>query len=138
MKKIPIPKWMIKRLHVLYAQYRLDEDTRRNLIYELTDGRTSSTAGLTYAEAQYLAGYITGAAGATLEERMLKKRRSDVLKLIQRIGIDTTNWDCVNNFLNDNRIKAGKPFYKLTYEELSDLIPQLNTILDKHIKKQTV
>ena len=33
MKKIPIPKWMIKRLHVLYAQYHLDEDTRRNLIY---------------------------------------------------------------------------------------------------------
>lgn len=137
MKKIPIPKWMIKRLHVLYAQYHLDEDTRRNLIYELTDGRTSSTAGLTYAEAQYLAGYITGAAGATLDDKVLKKQRSAVLLRLQKIGIDTTDWNRVNAFLEDIRI-AGKPFYKLDYEELTGLIPKLEAILKKQTEKQTV
>lgn len=137
MKKIPIPKWMIKRLHVLYAQYRLDEDTRRNLIYELTDGRTSSTAGLTYAEAQYLAGYITGAAGTTLDDKALKRQRSAVLLRLQKIGIDTTDWNRVNAFLEDIRI-AGKPFYKLDYEELTGLIPKLEAILKKQTEKQTV
>lgn len=137
MKKIPIPKWMIKRLHILYAQYHLDEDTRRNLIYELTDGRTSSTAGLTYAEAQYLAGYITGAAGATLDDKVLKKQRSAVLLRLQKIGIDTTDWNRVNAFLEDIRI-AGKPFYKLDYEELTGLIPKLEAILKKQTEKQTV
>lgn len=137
MKKIPIPKWMIKRLHVLYAQYHLDEDTRRNLIYELTDGRTSSTAGLTYAEAQYLAGYITGAAGATLDDKALKRQRSAVLLRLQKIGIDTTDWNRVNAFLEDIRI-AGKPFYKLDYEELTGLIPKLEAILKKQTEKQTV
>lgn len=135
MKKIPIPKWMIKRLHVLYAQYHLDEDTRRNLIYELTDGRTSSTAGLTYAEAQYLAGYITGAAGATLDDKALKRQRSAVLLRLQKIGIDTTDWNRVNAFLEDIRI-AGKPFYKLDYEELTGLIPKLEAILKKQTEKQ--
>lgn len=135
MKKIPIPKWMIKRLHVLYAQYRLDEDTRRNLIYELTDGRTISTAGLTYAEAQYLAGYITGAAGATLDDKALKRQRSAVLLRLQKIGIDTTDWNRVNAFLEDNRI-AGKPFYKLDYDELTGLIPKLEAILKKQTEKQ--
>lgn len=137
MKKIPIPKWMIKRLHVLYAQYHLDEDTRRNLIYELTDGRTSSTAGLTYAEAQYLAGYITGAAGTTLDDKVLKRQRSAVLLRLQKIGIDTTDWNRVNAFLEDIRI-AGKPFYKLDYEELTGLIPKLEAILKKQTEKQTV
>lgn len=137
MKKIPIPKWMIKRLHVLYAQYHLDEDTRRNLIYELTDGRTSSTAGLTYAEAQYLAGYITGAAGTTLDDKALKRQRSAVLLRLQKIGIDTTDWNKVNAFLEDIRI-AGKPFYKLGYEELTGLIPKLEAILKKQTEKQTV
>ena len=137
MKKIPIPKWMIKRLHVLYAQYRLDEDTRRNLIYELTDGRTSSTAGLTYAEAQYLAGYITGAAGTTLDDKALKRQRSAVLLRLQKIGIDTTDWIKVNAFLEDIRI-AGKPFYKLDYEELTGLIPKLEAILKKQTEKQMV
>ena len=137
MKKIPIPKWMIKRLHVLYAQYRLDEDTRRILIYELTDGRTSSTAGLTYAEAQYLAGYITGAAGTTLDDKALKRQRSAVLLRLQKIGIDTTDWNRVNAFLEDIRI-AGKPFYKLDYEELTGLIPKLEAILKKQTEKQTV
>lgn len=137
MTKIPIPKWMIKRLHVLYAQYRLDEDTRRNLIYELTDGRTSSTAGLTYAEAQYLAGYITGAAGTTLDDKALKRQRSAVLLRLQKIGIDTTDWNRVNAFLEDIRI-AGKPFYKLDYEELTGLIPKLEAILKKQTEKQTV
>ena len=137
MKKIPIPKWMIKRLHVLYAQYHLDEDTRRNLIYELTDGRTSSTAGLTYAEAQYLAGYITGAAGTTLDDKALKRQRSAVLLRLQKIGIDTTDWGRVNAFLEDIRI-AGKPFYKLDYEELTGLIPKLEAILKKQTEKQTV
>ena len=137
MKKIPIPKWMIKRLHVLYAQYHLDEDTRRNLIYELTDGRTCSTAGLTYAEAQYLAGYITGAAGATLDDKALKRQRSAVLLRLQKIGIDTTDWNRVNAFLEDIRI-AGKPFYKLDYEELTGLIPKLEAILKKQTEKQMV
>ena len=137
MKKIPIPKWMIKRLHVLYAQYHLDEDTRRNLIYELTDGRTSSTAGLTYAEAQYLAGYITGAAGTTLDDKALKRQRSAVLLRLQKIGIDTTDWNKVNAFLEDIRI-AGKPFYKLDYGDRRGLIPKLEAILKKQTEKQTV
>lgn len=71
-------------------------------------------------------------------ERLLKDKRSAVLRRMQKIGIDTTDWDCVNRFLADNRIKAGKPFYKLTYDELSDLIPQLEAILKKQTEKQTV
>lgn len=70
-----IPKWMIKKLHVLYARYGLSEEQYRALILELTDGRTDTTKELTYAESQYLAGYITG-ANTTIKpvaERLIEK-----------------------------------------------------------------
>ena len=57
----PITPYMIRRLHVLYAKHGLGEEQYRALIGELTDGRTVSTKGLTYAEAQYLATPPTGA-----------------------------------------------------------------------------
>ena len=131
-----IPKWMIKRLHVIYARYGLSEEQYRALILELTDARTDTTKELTYAESQYLAGYITG-ANATIRplaermvEKSLKSQRSAVLKRLQRIGVDTTNWDNVNAFLKSPRI-AGKPLYELDSDELSALIPKLESILKK-------
>lgn len=134
-KKMITP-WMIRRLHVLYAKHGLAETHYRGLISELTDGRTVSTKELTYAEAQYLAGYITGADAKlhTAAEGMalasLKRQRSPVLKRMQQIGIDTTDWSKVNAFLRHPRI-AGKPLYELDGQELDELIPKLESIKKK-------
>lgn len=126
-KKMITP-WMIRRLHMLYAKHGLGEEQYRTLIGELTDGRTTSTKGLTYAEAQYLAGYITGAnekLHAAAEEMALAS-----LKRMQQIGVDTTDWSLVNAFLRHPRI-AGKPLYELDGDELEALIPKLESIKKK-------
>ena len=59
-----------------------------------------------------------------------KKMRSAVLKRIQQLGVDTTDFDKVNAFCQNSRI-AGKPFGMLTIEELESLIPKLEAILRK-------
>lgn len=134
-KKMITP-WMIRRLHMLYAKHGLGEERYRTLIGELTDGRTTSTKGLTYAEAQYLAGYITGAnvklrtSAEEMAIRSLKRQRSAVLKRMQQIGVDTTDWNRVNAFLRQPRI-AGKPLYELDGGELDALIPKLESIKKK-------
>lgn len=134
--KRPITPWMIRRLHVLYAKHGLREDQYRSLISELTDGRTDTTKELTYSEAQYLAGYITGAnvrlhtTADDMAERSLRFQRSAVLKRLQKIGIDTTDWRTVNQYLCSPRI-AGKPLYQLDSDQLSALIPKLESILKK-------
>ena len=139
----PITPYMIRRLHVLYAKHGLGEEQYRALIGELTDGRTVSTNGLTYAEAQYLAGYITGANAklrTSVEEmalRSLKWQRSAVLKRLQQIGVDTTDWSRVNGFLQQPRI-AGKPLYKLDSDELAALIPKLEAIKKKRKEDERV
>ncbi len=131
-----ITPWMIRRLHMLYAKHGLGEERYRTLIGELTDGRTTSTKGLTYAEAQYLAGYITGAnvklrtSAEEMAIRSLKRQRSAVLKRMQQIGVDTTDWNRVNAFLRQPRI-AGKPLYELDGQELDELIPKLESIKKK-------
>lgn len=134
--KRPITPWMIKRLHILYAKHKLNQEEYRGMIVELTDGRTDTTKELTYAEAQYLAGYITGANTKlqTTAEQMavqaIKKQRSAVLKRLQQIGINTASWDAVNSYLKSPRI-AGKPLYELDSDELAALIPKLESIKRK-------
>lgn len=131
-----IPSWLIKKLHVQYRNNGMTEDQRRAMLYELTDGRTNSTKDLTYAEAQYLSGFLNGAAqmaeciGQQTYTKAMKRMRSAVLKRLQQIGIDTTDWDNVNAYLGSSRI-AGKALYELTYEELQALIPKLESIKRK-------
>ena len=58
------------------------------------------------------------------------EQKRAILKRVQRIGIDTTDWGAVNAFCLDVRI-AGKKFRELDGEELLLLIPKLESILKK-------
>ena len=49
------------------------------------------------------------------------------LKLMQKLGIDTTDWNRVNAFCQDGRI-AGKQFRDITSEELEQLAKKLRSI----------
>lgn len=60
----------------------------------------------------------------------LKKKRSLCLKLMQQLGIDTSDWARVDNFCQHPRL-AGKPFRKISIEELQGLAVKLRTIKQK-------
>ena len=105
--KKPISKSLIKRLHIIYSAQGIDDEQKRAILLDLTDGRTNTTKELTYSEAMYLCGYLNGAKkenrDLTITEREIRRRRSAVLKRVQRIGIDTTDWGAVNAFCLDSR-----------------------------------
>ena len=128
-KKMITPK-LIKRLHAIYSNIGMNEEGRRNLLLEFTDGRTNTTKGLTYREAIYLCGFLYGKGTKFTASGETKRRRSGVLKRMQQIGIDTTDWDAVDIFCQDPRI-AGKRFCQLTDEELLNMIPKLEQIKKK-------
>jgi hypothetical protein len=65
--------------------------------------------------------------GVTVNEMARRKERSRVLGQMQRLGVDTTQWDRVNAFCRDGRI-AGKEFAHLTVEELAKLRVKLYMI----------
>jgi hypothetical protein len=60
----------------------------------------------------------------------LRRRRSAALHLLQKNGIDTTDWNRINQYCVNPRI-AGKPFGKLTIDELDLLCIKLRMIIRK-------
>jgi hypothetical protein len=64
-----------------------------------------------------------------------KTKRSLCLKLMQKLGIDTTDWTRINAFCQDQRI-SGKVFGRLTIEELDALAEKLRAIQRKGGLKQ--
>lgn len=119
---------------MIYSTHGIGDGQKREILLRLTDGRTDTTKELTMKEAVYLCGYINGAKSEsrelTISERELKKYRSAVLKRMQRIGVDTTDWGAVNAYCLSPRI-AGKKFRELDVQELIQLIPKLESILKK-------
>jgi hypothetical protein len=64
-----------------------------------------------------------------------KKLRSSILKKLQQHGVNTTDWTCVNLFLENPRI-AGKRLYNMSNEEMQLLIKKLGSILGKDATKK--
>ena len=92
-----------------------------------TNGRTMSLREMTSKE--------YAAMCASLEEQtgwkaQVRKKRSLCLKLMQQAGIDTTDWQRINDFCRHPRI-AGKEFARLTLEELDSLQTKLRSIMRK-------
>lgn len=110
------------------------EQYKDDLISQFTRGRTTSLKDMKDSEYDEMC-YCIQSGRHQSESRddyvlRRKKMRSAVLKRIQQLGVDTTDFDKVNAFCQNSRI-AGKPFGMLTIEELESLIPKLEAILRK-------
>lgn len=67
--------------------------------------------------------------------RERKKWRSSALHQLQLYGVDTTDWNEVNEFCKQPRI-AGKEFRDLDCEELEALTKKMRAIIRKRDKEQ--
>ena len=100
---------------------------KETLVSSFTNGRTLHLHEMSAKE--------YAAMCASLEEHtgwrvQLKKKRSLCLKLMQQAGIDTTDWQRINDFCRHPRI-AGKVFAKLTLADLDLLQTKLRAIMRK-------
>ena len=105
---------------------------KETLVLSFTDGRTCHLHEMTAKEYDDMC--------ASLEERTgwkeeLKKKRSQCLKLMQKAGIDTTDWTRINDFCQNPKI-AGKVFAKLGVKDLDALQVKLRAIMNKGGLKQ--
>lgn len=103
------------------------EDMKETLVSSFTDGRTTHLHEMTRKEYDALC--------TSLEERtgwkeQLKKKRSLCLKLMQKAGVDTTDWARVNDFCQNPKI-AGKVFAQLGLKDLDALQVKLRAIMGK-------
>lgn len=114
-----------------------EEATKQELVSLGTGGRTASLKEMTRMEYDALCDLLDKrfpeTRSAYVEQR--RKKRSVCLRLMQRIGVDTTSWTAVNHYCCNPRI-AGKVFAQLSAEELERLSIKLRVILKKQDNNQ--
>lgn len=103
------------------------DDMKNDIVRQWTWGRTASLREMTRAEYSACCEALERLTGRKDEQR---RKRSLCLKLMQKLGIDTTDWTRINSFCQDHRI-ASKPFARLANEELDALAKKLRTIQHK-------
>lgn len=110
------------------------DELKRILVKQYTFGRTESVREMTAGEYGSLCRALEGEVSRDDRRRVaaseLRKRRSMCLKLMQELGVDTTDWCRVDAFCEDVRI-AGKRFARLSEDELVALGRKLRTIKRK-------
>lgn len=122
-----------KTLAIAAKQMHTDRDEyKRSLVSGYTNGRTEHLHEMTEREYETMCEALEALTGNTYQ-RDRRKARSEVLRLMQQMGIDTTDWSRVDLFCKDRRI-AGKAFKLLTLEELMALKPKLRKI--ERMKKE--
>lgn len=100
------------------------EGMKEEFVSQYTGGRTTSLRCMTAVEYETMCRALEDSLS---DRNMLRANRSSALRLMQRLGIDTSDWSRVNAFCMNARI-AGMPFYKLDCEDLQILAKKLRTI----------
>lgn len=107
-----------------------DADLKEEYVETFTGGRTTSLREMTTGEYNTMCQALEAKIGDNDFTAEIRRQRSAVLKRISRLGIDTGNWNAVDNFCLNPRI-AGKLFRQLNIDELRGLIPKLEAIIRK-------
>jgi len=100
---------------------------KETLVYCTTCGRTTSLREMTSEEYDELCASMEELTGWKVQ---VKKARSVCLKLMQQAGIDTTDWQRINDFCRHPKI-AGKVFAQLSLADLDSLQTKLRSIMRK-------
>ena len=100
---------------------------KETLVSGFTDGRTASLREMTTKEYDAMCKSLEEQTGWRAQ---LRKKRSLCLKLMQQAGIDTTDWQRINDFCRHPKI-AGKAFARLSLSDLDTLQTKLRTIMRK-------
>ena len=107
---------------------------KETLVEQYTSGRTTHLYETTMQEYNAMCNDMERVAGydefVESIRRQLRRKRSEVLKLMQQLGIDTTDWNRVNAFCQDARI-VGKAFRHISIDELEALAVKLRVIKRK-------
>ena len=113
------------------------EDLKRELVLQGTNGRTNSLREVSKKEYAAICEAMERVAPVNDRDKFaeqLRKSRSVCLRLMQKIGVDTTSWRVVNDYCKSPKI-AGADFRVLSIDDLDRLSLKLRMILKKQSDK---
>lgn len=102
-----------------------DRDTfKESLVMQFTSNRTSSLREMSADEYNACCSSLERMTGWNDK---IKKERSSALRLMQKLGVNTSDWPTVDNFCLNPRI-AGKRFAQISLDGLVALQKKLRAI----------
>ncbi len=104
--------------------YGDEEERKAGLVSTYTQGRTTHLHEMTSREYTEMCRAMENAQDFVVRR---KRQRSIVLHIMQRMGIDTSDWMRINDFCRNSRI-CGKDFGQLDIDELMALQKKLRAI----------
>lgn len=104
--------------------YGDEEERKRTLVQTYTQGRTTHLHEMTHREYAAMCQALEQSQDYVTRR---KRQRSIALHIMQRMGIDTSDWARINDFCQNSRI-CGKNFGNLSIEELMALQKKLRAI----------
>ena len=113
------------------------EDLKRELVLQGTNGRTNSLREVSKKEYVAICEAMERVAPGIDRDKFaeqLRKSRSVCLRLMQKIGVDTTSWKVVNDYCKSPKI-AGADFRVLSIDDVDRLSLKLSRILKKQSDK---
>lgn len=130
-----------RQLMTLFSKLKIDNDTRHDIVFRFTEGRTSSTKDLNAKEIYTLVVWLQDQIVETNKkdadfELALKRKRSLVLTLATRTGIkQSDSWVRFNGWMLKYSVMK-KPLNQYNYDELDVLIRQFRG-LEAHYKQSS-
>ena len=100
------------------------DEFKKDIVAQFPWTRTTSLKEMTKEEYNNCCAALEKMSG---RKDKIKKERSCVLKLMQKMGVNTSDWPTVDNFCMNPRI-AGKRFSHIGLEELIALQKKLRAI----------
>lgn len=129
-----------ERLHALIFTLRMDREEKAELVKTFTNGRSTSSKDLTFAEANLLIKYLDNQVVESI-----KKMRSKIINIARDIGLTVggqqsavdgqplVDWERLNVFLVK---KFKKPLHQLTRDELPNAVTAMEKWRDSNLKKE--
>ena len=114
------------------------EEFKKSVVLQYTWNRTEHLHEMTEREYNDCCAGLEKMLAPDARDVFIKERkkwRSSALHQLQLYGIDTTDWNKVNEFCKQPRI-AGKEFRDLDCEELEALTKKMRAIIRKRDKEQ--
>lgn len=104
---------------------------KETLVEQYTHGRTTHLHETTAQEYRIMCDEMERVSGYAERRKalqaQLRKKRSACLRLMQQLGVNTTDWAQVDNFCLNPRV-SGKRFAQLSEDELTTLQVKLRMI----------
>ena len=125
------------RFYALIAALGIDADQKRDLVYNASKGRITSSAKLDYTEMAELIEHLQSLVNSSPEQQKASKMRKKIMSIFHEL-----NWETKGGQLDYGRINGWMTKSSYLHKFLNDYtvqeLPRLVTQVDTMLKKQMV